>query len=357
MGNPYSTLPATNFWRRSVSNVERSCVDPITTTKFQISATDRVMTAGSCFAQHISKTLSTFGFNYMVTEDDNTLGDSERRRRQFGVYTARYGNIYTARQLLQLFNECYSDLHPAEQAWQRRDGRWVDTLRPNIEPDGFADAGEVQAARRAHLDCVRLAFESCDVFVFTLGLTESWQSREDGAVFPLAPGVPGGDFDPARHQFINCDTLSVISDLNEFLGRFKTLNSRVRVVLTVSPVPLIATFENQHVLSATTYSKSVLRVAAEEATRANNWVEYFPSYEIITGNYSRAIYYEDDMREVNSLGVAHAMRCFRRHYMNDMQVATEPDDNPPAPHTRAWSSDVGSDIVCDEEEIERSLTK
>ena len=33
------------------------------------------------------------------------------------------------------------------------------------------------------------AFRDLDVFVFTLGLTEAWVAKADGAVFPLAPGV------------------------------------------------------------------------------------------------------------------------------------------------------------------------
>src|SRR3546814_5220395 len=72
-------------------------------------------------------------------------------------------------------------------------------------------------------------------------------------------------------------------------------------LLTVSPVPLIATYEPEHVLCATTYSKSVLRVAATMLARGREWVDYYPSYEIITGSYNRSVYYESDYRGVNSL--------------------------------------------------------
>ena len=36
--------------------------------------------------------------------------------------------------------------------------------------------------------------------------------------------------------------------MNDFLGSLSKVNPRVRVILTVSPVPLVATFENRHVL-------------------------------------------------------------------------------------------------------------
>ncbi|MES2303044.1 MAG: GSCFA domain-containing protein, partial [Pseudomonadota bacterium] len=83
---------------------------------------------------------------------------------------------------------------------------------------------------------------------------------------------------------------------------------------TVSPVPLVATAENRHALVATTYSKSVLRVVAEEVARTDSRVEYFPSYEIITGSYSRGRYFESDLRSVTPEGVAHVMRVFMKHF-------------------------------------------
>src|SRR5206468_1694092 len=63
-------------------------------------------------------------------------------------------------------------------------------------------------------------------------------------------------------------------------------------------------------LSATTYSKSVLRVAADEVVRANPRVSYFPAFEIITGSFNRGSYYADDLRTVTDEGIEHVMRSF-----------------------------------------------
>ena len=74
-------------------------------------------------------------------------------------------------------------------------------------------------------------------------------------------------------------------------------------------------------LTATSYSKSVLRVAAEEVARVLGATAYFPSYEIITGNYSRGGYYGDDLREVRPEGVQHVMRpLFFKHFAADPAV-------------------------------------
>lgn len=344
--NPYKDLAPHHFWRSAVAGVERFRYDPVVSTRFQITSTDRVATGGSCFAQHISNRLSAIGFNYLVTESGDHLPADMRRPQGYGVFSARYGNIYTTRQLLQLFQACFEGRTPAEPAWQRPDGRYVDALRPQVAPDGFASVEEVLGARESHLAAVRRMFEECDVYVFTLGLTETWRSRVDGTVYPLAPGVAGGHFDPSLHEFVNLDIREVMDDLTAFLDGLKRVNPSVKVMLTVSPVPLIATYEDRDVLVATSYSKAVLRVAADTAYRAFDWVDYFPSYEIIAGNYTNSAYYEDDYRQIRDIGVDHVMRCFLRHY------AGQTSGGGPPLIVRA-SGQVDDDIVCDEEAIDQ----
>ena len=78
-------------------------------------------------------------------------------------------------------------------------------------------------------------------------------------------------------------------------------------------MPLAATASGNHVLPATTYSKAVLRAAAQEAAEDLPEVYYFPSYEIVTGPQARGRFFAEDLREVTEAGVAHVMRVFLRH--------------------------------------------
>ena len=155
------------------------------------------------------------------------------------------------------------------------------------------------------------------MLVFTLGLTETWRARADGAVYPLCPGVAGGVFDPELYEFVNLGVDAVVTDMTEAIALIRAKNPEAKIILTVSPVPLIATMEDRSVLVSTTYSKSVLRVAAETITQRHTGVAYFPSYEIITGAFSRGRYYGDDLRDVTPEGVAHVMRLFMQHYAAD----------------------------------------
>jgi hypothetical protein len=341
---PYSDLPPHQFWKTAVASVPWQEVDPVVRGRFKVSRMTRIATAGSCFAQHISATLQRYGFNYYVPEAGTDLSSEEARRRQFGVYSARYGNVYTARQLLQLFERAYGRFQPVDTVWQRQDGRFIDPFRPFIEPDGWDSAEAVEQARWRHLLAVREMFENLEVLIFTLGLTEAWRSKIDGAVLPVAPGVAGEVTDMSRYEFVNFGVADVVADLNTFIESLRAVNSTAKVILTVSPVPLIATYEPQHALVATTYSKSVLRAAAGDICARHENCAYFPSYEIITGNYARGAYYEADLRTVTSAGVEHVMRLFLKHYASEQSL----DSIDPA---LAKELNSVAEIICDEQAL------
>ncbi len=338
--HPYRGLPDIQFWNRSVSAVAPKDMDPVSHARTKITPPMKIATAGSCFAQHIARALQETGFTYHVEEKGADLDPAVRQERQFGVFSARYGNIYTAAQLDQMFDRATGDFVPVDQAWQRADGRFVDPFRPRIEPKGFDSAVDIAESQVAHFEAVERLWKNLDVFIFTLGLTEGWRSKIDGAVFPLAPGVAGGQMDYERYEFHNFTAEETAASTISFLQKLKGVNPNVRVILTVSPVPLEATYENRHVLVSTAHSKAALLVAAHKVTEEFDWVEYFPSYEIITGSYNRGSYFGPDLREVVPSGVSHVMGRFIAHH-------TLPDDTGSVPHSAEYLQ--GQDIICDEE--------
>ncbi len=226
--------------------------------------------------------LESRGFEYVREEYARPLyGRIAAENLSYAKFSAGYGNIYTARQLLQLLRRCTGQWTPVEDRWAEKD-KVIDPFRPGLRYYARSHR-EFDLLTSQHLHAVRRAFEAADVFVFTLGLTEAWISKLDGAVFPACPGTVAGTFDPARHEFANFTVSEVRADLSAAIAELRRLNPRVDVILTVSPVPLVATADGGHVLLATTYSKSVLRVAADEVVRSTERVSYFPAYEIVTG--------------------------------------------------------------------------
>jgi len=364
--NPYRSIEAHQFWSRAMSWPAPGAIDPMIGGP-KIAPGEKVVTMGSCFAQHLARNMAGLGLNYHVAEaapPDMTA--EEAHERNYGVFSARFGNLYTVRQAVQLYERAFGTFVPEDDVWDTKGG-FVDAFRPQIEPTPFATAEEVREAARDHLVKVRRMFEDADWLIFTLGLTEGWRSSVDGAVYPVAPGVAGGSFDPVRYEFVNFSAQAVQRDLTRFIELVRRTNPKCRFILTVSPVPLIATYEKRHVWTATTYSKAVLRVAADEVERAHDYVTYFPSYEVITSPAAAGQYYADDLREVTDLGVKHVMRIFRKHCVRmagDVeerpaplgQTAILPVPAPPLRPARAQIA-VGNDeaVICDEELIESSV--
>jgi hypothetical protein len=316
--HPYTDLPASSHWRRAFDHVAPEQVDPVGRFKFAIRHTDKIATAGSCFAQHIARHLARSGFNHHVVEPGHAIGSAATKERfGYGLFSARYGNIYTSRQLVQLIDRAFGHFVPVDDCWSNAAGRPIDPFRPTIQPDGFASREELFADRRQHLRAVRRLFETLDYFVFTLGLTETWVAASDGAVFPVCPGVAGnGRFDAQAHRFVNLTFADVVADLEAFRTRLLAVNAKARIILTVSPVPLMATMEPRHVLVSTTASKAILRAAVDQVERRFDDVAYYPSYELINGSFSRGEYFGQDLRSITEKGVEHVMRLF-------LQRATE----------------------------------
>jgi hypothetical protein len=351
--HPYTALPDAAFWSRSVASIPRGEVDPVGEFDLRIDAKTKVATAGSCFAQHIARHLREAGFNYFVPESGHPLLDqATREAHNYGVFSCRYGNIYTARQLLQLIKRAYGRFSPEEDLWVKGPEAVLDPFRPRVQPGGFISEAEMRADRAQHLAAVRRMFETLDVFVFTLGLTECWRSRVDGAVFPLCPGVEGGEFDAEKHEFYNQPVEDVVADLVEFRQLLRKANPAAQTILTVSPVPLIATAQpGEQVLSATTYSKSVLRVAAEMLRRRFDDVHYFPSYEVITGAFNRGAYFAADLRNVVEVGVDHVMKLFMRHVTGGSPMAVNRNEAGEVSDYLALAERF-IDVECDEVALE-----
>ena len=356
--NPYRGLPDNQFWRKAVAEILSNDVDPVHCASFEITTNTRIATAGSCFAQHIARVLKSWGYNYVVYEAaPSGMSDSDAIKKNYGVFSARYGNLYTARQLKQLIYQSFNQFKPKETIWKRSDGRFIDPFRPQIDPDGFESVAELERSRETLFAAVRTLIFKSDIFVFTLGLTESWKNIEDGAVYPLAPGVAGGVYDPNKHVFVNFSVAEIIDDLEHAISAMLRFNSNMKIILTVSPVPLIATYENQHVLTATTYSKSVLRTAADEIAQRFPCVTYFPSYEIITGNFNRGAYFDDDLRSVTEDGVNHVMKLFLKHFIRQGRAIPVKQNRPTESRQKNLEISEGTrklfNVVCDEEVLDK----
>lgn len=350
---PYSDLPETAFWRTGVAEVGPFGLCKLWASKWRLPADARFATFGSCFAQHMSRALVARRMNWLDGEPapGGTPADLAHTFN-YGVFSARTGNVYTAAQLLALVRMAAGEDAPDTAEFWPDAGRWRDSLRPTIEPQGFASEAEAMASRRGLLNALRAVIEKTDVFVFTLGLTEGWESLATGQPYAMCPGTAGGRFDPELHGFVNYRAAAIRSALERAFALLRELNPELQILLTVSPVPLTATASGRHVLVATTHSKSVLRAVAGELAADHDWVDYFPSYEIISGAPTRAMFFEPNLRSVAQAGVDLVMQHFFAGLDCSAPAAHGADAEQAARVAAAEAAAMLEELVCDERALE-----
>ncbi|WP_158967020.1 GSCFA domain-containing protein [Paraglaciecola sp. L3A3] len=347
MPHPYKKLADKAFWKRAVAD---GChLNDLVSHSPLLSAGDSFASAGSCFAGNIIPYLESAGFNYVrKTVVPEGLKGIYEENFNYHTFSAAYGNIYTARHLLQLIQRALGLFQPNEDRWYI-DHQVVDPFRPGLRFNASNDF-EFDKLNAQYLESVISAFKEMDVFVFTLGLTEAWVSSIDGSVFPACPGTIAGKYDQDKHSFKNFSVAEISQDLIDAFSLLRTINPNLKVILTVSPVPLVATATAKHVVSATVYSKSVLRVAAEEVVNLLPFVFYFPAYEIVTGPQAPESFFEANRRDVSVEAIEAVMGALIANCELDAAVIKKPKPSvppKPLPDNKNSSSRL-VDLECEE---------
>jgi hypothetical protein len=95
------------------------------------------------------------------------------------------------------------------------------------------------------------------------------------------------NYDPTRHKFRVCSFAETKAKLNSIYSLIRAHVPNAKVLFTLSPVPLAATFRPTSCITANSASKAILRAALDEFLRdhdtdLNTRLFYFPSHEIVT---------------------------------------------------------------------------
>jgi hypothetical protein len=252
------------YWRYAVDREAKLRQFTGLTQQPLVTKTSAVTSLGSCFADHIRMFLKDNGYNYVVTEP-NESGSS-----------ANWGRVYNPISLRQIVDYCNNpDWRPQERWWVDAQERTLDPYRAIVPyPDARAAAEDFQR----HRALAREVFAAAEVVILTYGLVEVWESALDGCVFQARPVA----FDPARHRFRILEYPECLQAIEDACAGIRRINPRSTIILTVSPVPLRATFRPDVTpVTANAYSKAVLLAAVQTASRRGAGAHYFPSYEIV----------------------------------------------------------------------------
>ncbi|CAG9212459.1 GSCFA domain-containing protein [Burkholderia vietnamiensis] len=246
--------PSTREMRGDLSAVIRtSLLDGLPKQRF-IDKETRFFTLGSCFAREIAVRLIERGYQADFFEVVEHINSSFANRKMVDWALGQCTG-----QSKERLDELFASL--------------------NITPENLR---------------VRLA--TAKVFVYTLGVAPAFFDRQSGEFVMPSSSALGSRAFAEMYDFRTTTVGQNLDNLDYIVANIKALNPDVKVVLTVSPVPLKTTFEFKSAIQADCISKSTLRVVAHEFVTSNPDVIYWPSFEIVRwlGGHVGPFYGNDD---------------------------------------------------------------
>jgi hypothetical protein len=273
--------------------------------KFMLSRDEAIFTIGSCFARNIENKLVKEGINLLLkghgipqeryaSFDGKDPGKNPKTllRGALNKYSTHSISNEVHRTLLGLEyeNEGLIELAP---------NQWFDPHASSLKLDTFEVCADTRAKIVAAMATIR---EATTVFM-TLGLTETWLDRETGLVLNVPPAPlyikKYGD----RFAFFNATYPDTLEALESTIALIRDkCRADMKFIVTVSPVSLFSTYTQMDVVTANTYSKSVLRAVAQTVANKHEFVDYYPSFEMIM-NSPRMTTWERDQHHVDAKAV------------------------------------------------------
>lgn len=231
-----------------------------------IGLTSRIVTIGSCFAETIGRRLS----DHKLTVLNNP-----------------FGTIFNPVSIANLLTTAVYGNNPDENHYVERNGIW---FHYDFHSSLWANSREELRSKLIdYLVQTGEAVRKADFLLLTLGSAVVYRHIETGKVVANCHKMPGTLFEKYIYQI---DYLR--DELTRLLKILHKVNPTLNVIITVSPVR-----HTRDTLPVNSASKSMLRVLAHELTIWNDWIAYFPAYELMMDDLRDYRFYEADLIHPN----------------------------------------------------------
>jgi len=268
----------------------------------QVTQRTRIASIGSCFSREIKKWLQSNGYAFIETAKGPCVEAG----------SARYDRVYNTFTLRQEFERAFGTFDPKEVCWEfeeKGELRLLDPYRKNV---AWESKDEMYRELVEHRENVRKAFIQAEILIITVGQAEIWYNRIDEYVYPLVPPVQV--YDPVKHGFRLTTYQENLANLERIYSLFVKHNPTGHIIVTVSPVPLRATFRPINSLIANSASKSLLRAAVETfILKFPERVTYFPAYEVVM--VTEKAPFKEDNRHIKPEVIDRIMNLFEEWFV------------------------------------------
>jgi tetratricopeptide (TPR) repeat protein len=158
--------------------------------------------------------------------------------------------------------------------------------------------------------------EQSDAFILTLGVAPAFFDRATGRFVLPRPSALNSRALAGKYLYRTTSVQENVENVLHVLRFVRAIAPAIKIIVTVSPVPLQASFEHESAVQADCLSKSTMRLVAHEVVHNSNISEivYWPSFEIFrwAGSNSSNYFAADDgsASHVSEEKVAGTIRAF-----------------------------------------------
>jgi len=146
-----------------------------------------------------------------------------------------------------------------------------------------------------------------DLLFITFGTSWVYKLKETSKIVANCHKIPAKNF--IRERL----TISEIFDTySKLITELKTINPKIKIVFTVSPIRHWKDGANGNQLS-----KSILLLAIEEIVKQNKNCFYFPSYEIVMDDLRDYRFYNSDMLHINETAIDYIWGKFKSVFFDE----------------------------------------
>ncbi|GAB3509655.1 GSCFA domain-containing protein [Spirosoma knui] len=250
----------------------------------RIGLNSRIVTIGSCFAEVMGQRLASNKLN---------------------VLTNPFGTLFNPVSIAKLLTMALYGTAPDENRYVERDGVWFHyDFHSSLWANSRHELRDILVNRLGEVaDAVRKA----DFLLLTLGSAVVYRHIETGKVVANCHKMPGFLFEKYLYQVEHLQ-----DDMKRLLKTLHKANPKLKVIVTVSPVR-----HTRDTLPLNQVSKSTLRVIAHELTVWNEWVHYFPAYELMIDDLRDYRFYEADLIHPNAQAHAYIFEKFAENAFDD----------------------------------------
>jgi hypothetical protein len=222
----------------------------------------RILSFGSCFAE--------------------TIG-SQLRELKFDIDVNPFGIIYNPISIANSLQMLIDDKKFGEDDIFFNNDIWSSLYHHSSF--SAIDKDECLQKINSRIEIASYNIKNCDVLLITFGTSWIYRHNKINVVVSNCHKLPAPLF--SRHR---TGVNEIVESYSILINKLKSINSNLKILFSVSPIRHIKDGLHQNQLS-----KSTLLLAIDELEKQFDFVEYFPSYEILMDDLRDYRFYEHDM--------------------------------------------------------------